>query len=199
MEAAALDNANPTILSASQLPSRQKRSSARRKGPESKYSDIVFSKPSFLQYDSSSFSVSSSEDEGSWSEERSNEDELDGYQDDDFAPAAIDEQEIYGNIPLVLTISIKSPRPKQRAPPMNHQHARSFSFLFFLAFFPTNSILLFCAQTNANFTRPHSRNLGSRTPCLSRSIICHQSRRHPYLPSPLPRGSQHRRYRERDH
>ncbi|KAK3187209.1 hypothetical protein K4F52_004113 [Lecanicillium sp. MT-2017a] len=44
---AELDNANPTILSASELPTRQKRA-APRKGPDSKYADIIFAKPSYL-------------------------------------------------------------------------------------------------------------------------------------------------------
>ncbi|ETS00558.1 MIP18 family protein [Trichoderma ghanense] len=47
MAAAALDNANPTILSASQLPTRQKRS-APRNGPDCRYSDLIFAKPSYL-------------------------------------------------------------------------------------------------------------------------------------------------------
>ncbi|KAH6609427.1 hypothetical protein Trco_002773 [Trichoderma cornu-damae] len=42
-----LDNANPTILSASQLPTRQKRSAPRR-GPDCIYSDLIFSKPSYM-------------------------------------------------------------------------------------------------------------------------------------------------------
>ena len=85
MAAAALDNANPTVLNASELPSRQKRS-APRKGPESKYSDLVFSKPSFL-FDSSYFSASSGSE--TWSDESADE-------EDEFVAAAIDEQEIYG-------------------------------------------------------------------------------------------------------
>lgn len=47
MAAAALDNANPTILSASQLPTRQKRS-APRNGPDCIYSDLIFAKPSYM-------------------------------------------------------------------------------------------------------------------------------------------------------
>ncbi|KAL7949687.1 hypothetical protein V8C42DRAFT_218788 [Trichoderma barbatum] len=47
MAAAALDNANPTILSASQLPTRQKRS-APRNGPDCRYSDLIFAKPSYM-------------------------------------------------------------------------------------------------------------------------------------------------------
>ncbi|KAJ3471674.1 hypothetical protein MRS44_001773 [Fusarium solani] len=44
---ATLDNANPTILSASQLPTRQKKAEPRR-GPESKYDELIFAKPSYL-------------------------------------------------------------------------------------------------------------------------------------------------------
>jgi metal-sulfur cluster biosynthetic enzyme len=85
MAAAALDNANPTILSASQLPTRQKRSLP-RKGPESKYSDIIFSKPSYL---SRPFCAS----DPSWP---------DALAADDFSVEPIDEQEIYD---LISSIS----------------------------------------------------------------------------------------------
>lgn len=78
--AAALDNANPTILSASQLPTRQKRVVARQ-GPDSKYSDIIFERPSYL---SKPFCL----DETSWPSF--------GGQDEQFASDPIDEQEIYG-------------------------------------------------------------------------------------------------------
>lgn len=42
-----LDNANPTILNAAQLPTRRK-GGAEFKGPESKFSDVINYKPNFL-------------------------------------------------------------------------------------------------------------------------------------------------------
>ncbi|KEY68334.1 hypothetical protein S7711_01113 [Stachybotrys chartarum IBT 7711] len=85
MAAAALDNANPTILSASQLPTRQVRTLP-RKGPESRYSDIIFSKPSYL---SRPFCAS----DPSWPNTLAA---------DDFSAEPIDEQEIYD---LISSIS----------------------------------------------------------------------------------------------
>lgn len=78
---ATLDNANPTILSASQLPTRQKKAEPRR-GPESKYDELIFAKPSYL---SSPFCG-----QGLATWPRGND-----WQDE-FTPEAIDEQEIYG-------------------------------------------------------------------------------------------------------
>ncbi|EHK25403.1 uncharacterized protein TRIVIDRAFT_85193 [Trichoderma virens Gv29-8] len=80
MAAAALDNANPTILSASQLPTRQKRS-APRNGPDCRYSDLIFAKPSYM------------------SRPFLQDDDI-RYQDDtatadDLSAEPIDEQEIY--------------------------------------------------------------------------------------------------------
>ena len=42
MEGRGLDNANPTILSVSQLPSRQRKGGAARRGPDSKCDSIVY-------------------------------------------------------------------------------------------------------------------------------------------------------------
>jgi hypothetical protein len=78
--AAAPDNANPTIISAEQLPTRQKRV-ATRYGPDSKYSDIIFERPSYL---SRPFCV----DDAAWPSP--------SRDDDAFATEPIDEQEIYG-------------------------------------------------------------------------------------------------------
>ncbi|KAH7313526.1 FAM96B-like protein [Stachybotrys elegans] len=86
MAAATLDNANPTILSASQLPTRQKILGP-RKGPESKYSDLIFSKPSYL-------SRPFCDEESFWPE--------DGNASDDSGAEPIDEQEIYD---LIASIS----------------------------------------------------------------------------------------------
>ncbi|KAG5927745.1 hypothetical protein E4U42_001832 [Claviceps africana] len=88
MTSAALDNANPTILSQSQLPTRRKTISARA-GPDSKYSEIIFSKPTYL-------SSPLSDDDLNWP----------GHDvfasDDGSASEPIDEQEIYD---LISTIS----------------------------------------------------------------------------------------------
>ncbi|KAG6281512.1 hypothetical protein E4U46_000291 [Claviceps purpurea] len=85
--AAALDNANPTILSPSQLPTRHKTVSARN-GPDNKYSDIIFSKPAY-------FSSPFSDKDLTWPG-------CDNGSDDPSAPEPIDEQEIYD---LISTIS----------------------------------------------------------------------------------------------
>lgn len=76
-----LDNANPTILSASQLPTRQQTRAAPRKGPDSRYHDAIYAKPSYLIDDLS-------DPEGG-----------DTSSSDDDAPEPIDEQEIYGTYP----------------------------------------------------------------------------------------------------
>ncbi|KAF5660818.1 FAM96B [Fusarium circinatum] len=83
---ATLDNANPTILSASQLPTRQKKAE-RRRGPDSKYDDIIFAKPSYL-------SGPFSQGPAAWPR-------MNDWQDE-FSSEAIDEQEIYD---LISTIS----------------------------------------------------------------------------------------------
>ncbi|KAM5373095.1 hypothetical protein ACJA88_008623 [Fusarium oxysporum] len=83
---ATLDNANPTILSASQLPTRQKKSEPRR-GPDSKYDDIIFAKPSYL-------SGPFGQGPAAWPR-------MNDWQDE-FSSEAIDEQEIYD---LISTIS----------------------------------------------------------------------------------------------
>ncbi|KAF5249174.1 hypothetical protein FANTH_5440 [Fusarium anthophilum] len=83
---ATLDNANPTILSASQLPTRQKKAEPRR-GPDSKYDDIIFAKPSYL-------SGPFGQGPAAWPR-------MNDWQDE-FSSEAIDEQEIYD---LISTIS----------------------------------------------------------------------------------------------
>lgn len=47
MSPAALDNANPTVLNASELPTR-KRKIVPRRGPDSKYTEVIFARPSYL-------------------------------------------------------------------------------------------------------------------------------------------------------
>jgi hypothetical protein len=88
MAAAALDNASPTILNTSQLPTRQKKF-APRLGPDSKYTDLIFSRPSYL---SQPF-CDGFEEDPVWSSPDSSSGSSSG---DDFAVDAIDEQEIYG-------------------------------------------------------------------------------------------------------
>ncbi|KAL7787840.1 hypothetical protein V8C37DRAFT_258847 [Trichoderma ceciliae] len=95
MAAAALDNANPTILSASQLPTRQKRS-APRKGPDCRYSDLIFSKPSymsrpFLQDDDARYQDDTAV-AVAWSRFGASSG---AAADDDLSAEPIDEQEIY--------------------------------------------------------------------------------------------------------
>lgn len=80
-----LDNANPTILNANQLPSRRHNKSATKPGPESRYDDILLPKHSDLW-------GPSSRDVSSWPSDDENED----------MEAPIDEQEIYD---LISTIS----------------------------------------------------------------------------------------------
>jgi hypothetical protein len=107
MAAAALDNANPTILSASQLPTRQTKKAAPRYGPDSVYGLPFLDKLSLRSqpwdYDETSPSTPS----GSDSED---------HGDDLLVPDAIDEQEIYGktrlySLCLLLFLSIGSNIP----------------------------------------------------------------------------------------
>lgn len=88
MNRATPDNANPTILSLSQLPTREKTKAAGRtalrKGPESRYDDVLFARPDYL-------SLLPSSETASWSTQS------DSSSDDDrFTTEPIDEQEIYG-------------------------------------------------------------------------------------------------------
>ena len=81
------DNANPTILSASQLPTRQKKKRPAREGPDTKYSDIVLAKPAYLaRWPSDGQSQPGASESWIGSD--------DG--DDEFTEEPIDEQEIYG-------------------------------------------------------------------------------------------------------
>lgn len=81
------DNANPTILSLSQLPTRQAKKRVVPTGPGTKYRDLIFSRPAYLS--------GSSDDESDWG----GPDDMDV--DGDFAEEPIDAQEIYGKtIPL---------------------------------------------------------------------------------------------------
>ncbi|SPO02283.1 related to protein FAM96B [Cephalotrichum gorgonifer] len=82
------DNANPTILNLSQLPSRKGGKKAAPTGPGTRYRDLIFSRPVYLS--------SLSDDESDWS----GADDMGS--DGDFAEEPIDEQEVYD---LVATIS----------------------------------------------------------------------------------------------
>lgn len=92
MSPAALDNANPTILNASELPTR-KHKVVPRNGPDSKYTDIIFARPSYL---SGPFCGDDYGNAITWP--RAGAD--DGV--DDSTPEPIDEQEIYGKFIIAL-------------------------------------------------------------------------------------------------
>ncbi len=81
------ENANPTILNVSQLPTRHQAKRLERKGPETKYDHILYPKGDGPWGFSKSASTWSSDDEV----EVEVEDE--GY---DSGEEPIDEQEIYG-------------------------------------------------------------------------------------------------------
>ncbi|KAL8417824.1 hypothetical protein RB594_001448 [Gaeumannomyces avenae] len=82
MQTSSPDNANPTILSVTQLPSRARHVSGVAGGPESRYDDLLASRPTASFW---GFSDALSSDEGS-----------------DYGAEPIDEQEIYD---LISTIS----------------------------------------------------------------------------------------------
>lgn len=85
------DNANPTILSLSQLPTRQARKKVLPSGPGTKYRDIIFSHPAYLS--------GSSDDES----DLGGADDM-GAGEGDFVEEPIDAQEIYGKtFPSIAT------------------------------------------------------------------------------------------------
>ncbi|GKT91690.1 FAM96B-like protein [Colletotrichum tofieldiae] len=84
-----LDNANPTILSAAQLPTRQNKRSAPKSGPEHMFDEVIFAKPWYL-------SQPFCDDDSLWPDADA---ELDKW-----APEPIDEQEIYGEASLFPSI-----------------------------------------------------------------------------------------------
>lgn len=96
MAPAELDNANPTILSASELPTRKQKIIPRR-GPDSKYTDVIFARPSYL---SSPFCGDDYGAAIAWPRGSGGAD--DGL--DDSAPEPIDEQEIYGAFLIFLLL-----------------------------------------------------------------------------------------------
>ncbi|KXH44618.1 hypothetical protein CNYM01_09195 [Colletotrichum nymphaeae SA-01] len=82
-----LDNANPSILSAAQMPTRQSKREAPKSGPFHKFDDVIFAKPWYL-------SEPFCDDDSLWSEP-----EADHSQ---WTEEPIDEQEIYD---LISSIS----------------------------------------------------------------------------------------------
>ncbi|KAM0669785.1 hypothetical protein ACQRIU_000180 [Beauveria bassiana] len=96
MSPAALDNANPTVLNASELPTRKHKVVPRR-GPDSKYTDIIFARPSYL---STPFCGDDYGAAIAWPRGGSGGAD-DGFSDD-ATPEPIDEQEIYD---LISTIT----------------------------------------------------------------------------------------------
>ncbi|EGY17286.1 MIP18 family protein like [Verticillium longisporum] len=83
-----VDNANPTILTAAQLPTRQSKKNLARKGPDNKYDGIILAKPDFLSRpfcDADDFLWPDRDDAN-----------------EEFTQEPIDEQEIYD---LISTIS----------------------------------------------------------------------------------------------
>jgi len=87
MQKSELDNANPTIRDVSQLPSRRGKLAPVRRGPESKYDNLIFGKK---QGAVNIFSRNVS----SWPSDDEEDDE--DYADGAFTEEPIDEQEIYG-------------------------------------------------------------------------------------------------------
>jgi hypothetical protein len=86
MQKSELDNANPTILNVSQLPSRRQKQTPVPRGPESIYDDLIFGK-AYVPWRSASRNFSS------WPSDPEDEDD---YSTDGFTEEPIDEQEIYG-------------------------------------------------------------------------------------------------------
>src|SRR4051794_30793535 len=101
MQKSELDNANPTILNVSQLPSRRRTRGTARHGPDSKYDHIVFPKQVWPAISSRAAS--------SWPSDEEDDDD-----DDTPIEEPIDEQEIYGQSPLL------SPQICHAARPMLH-------------------------------------------------------------------------------
>lgn len=105
MEEPRLDNANPTILSLSSLPSRGQKQAVARRGPESKYDDVLFPKHAGSWDPSGNVSSWPSDPE---------EDEEDDDDVGEFYEEPIDQQEIYGAFPS--TLFFVCPRPPQLLP-----------------------------------------------------------------------------------
>jgi hypothetical protein len=90
MQKSELDNANPTIRDVSQLPSRRGKQAQIRRGPESKYDDLIFGKKQG--------SLGIFRNVSSWPSDDEDEDDY----ADGFTEEPIDEQEIYGMQTYIL-------------------------------------------------------------------------------------------------
>jgi hypothetical protein len=99
-----LDNANPTILSLSSLPTRGQKQAVARRGPESKYDDVLFPKH-----------AGSWDPSGNVSSWPSDPEEDDEDEDDvgEFYEEPIDQQEIYGVFASTPLLSVSAPRAPQ--------------------------------------------------------------------------------------
>jgi hypothetical protein len=84
-----IQNANPTILTAAQLPTREATRQARRKGPDTRYNDAIFAKPGYF---SSPLNGHDDHLYAGWLGGGGGGDAA----DDGFTEEPIDEQEIYG-------------------------------------------------------------------------------------------------------
>ncbi|KAL1893105.1 hypothetical protein Cpir12675_004251 [Ceratocystis pirilliformis] len=91
------DNANPTVLNPSELPTRHK-SKVVRSGPDSRYDDIIFSKPTHMVRSLAGETLAGSDADSRWFSAASGN----GSNEDDLSEDPIDEQEIYD---LISTIS----------------------------------------------------------------------------------------------
>lgn len=120
MQSSSPDNANPTILNVTQLPSRERRVSGVAGGPESKYDSLLASRPTASFW---GFSGALSSDECS-----------------DYEAEPIDEQEIYGQCvvphhhhrqPLPLTLHTLAPGVSNLGPA--HCYHKCYILFFYSA------------------------------------------------------------------
>ncbi|KAL5614956.1 hypothetical protein BROUX41_005024 [Berkeleyomyces rouxiae] len=91
------DNANPTVLNPSELPTRHKPKVVRN-GPDTRYDDVIFSKPSHLGKSLTGETLVSGAADSAWFTAAGS----DVSHEDDMSEDPIDEQEIYD---LISTIS----------------------------------------------------------------------------------------------
>ena len=158
MQKTDLDNADPTVLSVSQLPSRSQKRSPPRSGPDSKFDHVVFQNKTWP-----------------WAVSDQDDDDLD---DTDYAEDPIDEQEIYGKppapvrsirarsrLPCFMSATAMELRPLARPP-------RVFSGLLFSSCLP--------AITPLMPHRPDLHHIRSRTSSHPRPAVCRQASRHPH-------------------
>ncbi len=96
-----LENANPTILSVSQLPSRNRKGAAARQGPDSKCDKVVYPKHHWP------YGASSSSDE-----------------DEEYGEEPVDAQDVYGKC---RRLGPRSPALALVKPPGEPQHVETRS------------------------------------------------------------------------